>query len=155
MIQYVPNIFIENYPIEVIIADNMGLQVKKEVYQINPKHRDRSRNKSKWSIEKHEEVGVFGWALEHNSQDGKYYWGVSLHQNMCRVLGRTVSSHNTKIARFECSNQPKIWHGYPVDYKKDPQHDCPNRTILSEWAGLKIIKKPQIAKLIGGQGWKD
>ncbi|MBQ7269255.1 MAG: hypothetical protein IJS62_05300 [Bacteroidales bacterium] len=155
MILFEPNVFIENNPITVIVANNLGRQVKREVYQINPKHRDRSQNKSKWSIEKPEEVGVFGWALENNSQDGRYYWGVSLHQNMCCVLGRTANSQNTKIARFECSAQPKIWHGYPVDYVKDPQHDCPNSTILRKWAKLNIITKPQIAKLIGGQGWKD
>lgn len=154
MIQFNPNQFVPNKPIEVRVLAN-GVDITREIYQINPKHRDGSPNKSQWTIRNNEEVAVFGWALEHNSQSDGYYWGVFYDGLTSRVLGQTAKHQDTKIARFECSAQPRIWHGYPVDYLTDPQHDRPNRTVLLEWAHLNIIKKHQIAKLTGGQGWKD
>lgn len=155
MIQFIPNTFLPNRPFRVNFVDGKGVITCTELYQINPKHRDGSKKKSQWLIKNHEEAGVFGWSLEHKSQSGEYYWGVFFDGYDCCVLGRTEHNHPTKIARFESNGYPRIWHGYPVDYINDPQNDCPHRKVLLEWVKLGVINKSKIAKLIGGQGWKD
>ncbi len=155
MVNFNPNQFLPNRPFSVLVLDNTGNVILKEVYQINPKHRDGSLYKSQWTIKNQEEAAVFGWALEHDSHSGKYYWGVFLNRGVCRVLGQTAKRQDSKIARFECSSQPRIWHGYPVDYVNNPQNNCPHRTVLYKWVNLSIITKSQISKLLGGMGWKD
>lgn len=149
-----PNTFLPNHPVSVTVTDDQGGRVR-EVYQINPHHRNGAQNKSQWTISNREEVEVFGWSLENNSIADEYYWGVLFNGTVCLSLGVTPHRLNSKIARFVCSNFPRVWHGYPVDYVNDPQHDCPNYEVLRKWAGLGIITKAKIAKLIGGQGWKD
>lgn len=139
----------------VDVLDGNGVVIRQDVYQINPKHRDGSPNKSQWTIRNQDEAGVFGWALEHGSKSGKYYWGVFLDGLNSCVLGQTTSHRDTRIARFESSAQPIIWHGYPVDYFTAPQRDCPDKDVLSDWEAQKIITKSQISKLIRGMGWKD
>lgn len=155
MIEYIPNSFLPNKPFQVIVIDDQVGLLCSETYQINPNHRNGNFRKSQWLIKSNEEAGVFGWSLEHNSHDGRYYWGVFLVDTICSPLGLTTLKRLTKISRFECSNNPRIWHGYPVDYINDPQYDRPNRAVLLAWANMGIITKSQIAKLIGGQGWKD
>ncbi len=154
MIQFNPNSLLPNHPVSVTVTDNQGIIVS-EIYQINPHHRDRTPNKSQWSISSRKEVEVFGWSIENNSIANDYYWGVMNDGAVCYPLGVTPHNLYSKIARFENSAKPRVWHGYPVDYVNDPQHDCPCRDVLLKWAGLGIITKAQIAKLIGGQGWKD
>lgn len=153
MPQYNPNVFIPNHQISVSMINGQGDTVC-ELYQINPHHRDGSPQKSQWTINNREEVEVFGWSMSINSISDDYYWGVFWDGVLCNTLGVTPHRLNSKIARFECTAQPRVWHGYPVDYVNDPQHDCPGYDVLKKWAGLGIITKPQIAKLIGGQGWK-
>ena len=154
MILFNPNRFLPGQPITVTKTDNQGTVVCTEVYQINPNHRNNNPLKSQWTIHNHEEAGVFGWSLEHDCFEEDYYWGVLYNGVSSAILGITTSGLDTKIARFECSIHPRIWHGYPVDYVNDPQHDCPGRTVLLKWAAMGIITKSKIAKLIGGQGWR-
>lgn len=154
MLYFNPNRFIPNHPISVNATDDYGKTVC-EVYQINPHHRNGTPNKSQWTISNGKEVEVFGWSLENNSMADDCYWGVLNEGVVCLPLGVTTHGLNSKIARFVCSAKPKVWHGYPVDYVNDPQHDCPGSDVLRRWVGLGIISKAQIAKLIGGQGWKD
>lgn len=155
MIQFSPQKFLPNSPVTVIKTDGQGAMICTEVYQINPNHRNYNPQKSQWIVKNHEEVMVFGWSMEYECLWEGYYWGVLYDGINCSVLGTAVSGFNTKIARFECSRQPRIWHGYPVDYVNDPQHDCPGRAILLKWEAMGIITKSKIAKLIGGQGWRD
>lgn len=154
MINFNPNTFLADHPVSVTVSDDQGKKVC-EVYQINPHHRNGNPNKSQWTVNNREEVEIFGWSICINSISDNHYWGVWLERDMCRPLGVTPHRLNSKIARFDFTEQPMVWHGYPVDYVNDPQHDCPGRDVLLKWAGLGIITKTQIAKLIGGQGWKD
>lgn len=154
MIQFNPTVFLSNHPVSVTvtIAPN---NIVCEVYQINPHHRNGNPNKSQWTIGNHEEVEVFGWSVENESKTDEYYWGVLMDGAVCLPLGITPHRLSSKVARFECSAQPRVWHGYPVDYVNNPQHDCPGRDVLLKWATLGIITKSQIARLIGGRGWRD
>lgn len=155
--RYDPDTFPHNAPITVSYdtVDNNGDDiVLSKVYQSNPKHRDGTRNKSQWRITLQDEVMLFGWAFEKNSFDKKYYWGVIKQGNKCKELGTTYRHRGSRIARFEHSNPPEIWHGYPVDYIHDPQNDCPGRALLYIWKDMGIITKHGIAKLISGRGWK-
>lgn len=155
MIQFNPNTFLPNHPVTVTVTNTHGDLVCNEIYQINPHHRDGTPKKSQWTITNRKEVEVFGWSQERGSLSDGFYWGVLWDGALCLPLGMTPNSLNSKIARFECTAQPRVWHGYPVDYVNDPQHDCPDRDVLLLWARLGIITKAKIAKLIGGQGWKD
>lgn len=150
---YSPDKYIANHPI-TLSFDDQGIE-RREVYQINPKHRNGDKDKSQWIVSTEEEVHLFGWALECESLDQGFYWGVIYDSTGCRVLGLTTDKKESKIARFVGSgNHSIIWHGYPVDYISDPSHDCPSRSLLLKWASEGIISKPQISKLIRGQGWR-
>ena len=155
MIQFNPNTFLPNHPVTVTVTNAQGDLVCNETYQINPHHRDGNPNKSQWTINNRKEVEVFGWSQESGSLSDGYYWGVLRDGAVCLPLGMTPHRQSSKIARFECAAQPRVWHGYPVDYVNDPQHDCPGYEVLHKWAEQGIISKSKIAKLIGGQGWND
>lgn len=156
--RYKPDTFPLNVPITVsydTVDNNGNDKVLSKVYQSNPKHRDGSRNKSQWRITLQDEVMLFGWAFENNSFDKKYYWGVIQQGDKCIELGFTTNRNiGSRIARFEHGNPPEIWHGYPVDYIRDPQNDCPGKRLLNNWRDWGIITKADIAKLISGRGWK-
>lgn len=151
---YNPDEYRSDIPVTLSYVDSGG-EPRSTVYQINPKHRSLNKYKSHWTITPKEEVHLFGWAWEKEYFDKKYYWGVYFRDGCCQVLGKTVSGQTTRLARFESSLRPVIWHGYPVDYCSDPQNDCPRKALLTKWAADGIIHKHQIVKLLSGKGWKD
>ena len=100
-------------------------------------------------------INYCGMAKMNDSISDENFWGVLWDGAVCHPLGMTPHRQSSKIARFVCAAQPRVWHGYPVDYVNDPQHDCPGYEVLHKWAEQGIISKSKIAKLIGGQGWND
>lgn len=58
---------------------------------------------------------------------------------------------NVKLARFDSRNATNNeWHGYPVDYSKDP-NNRPSKDILIEWVKSSIITNSEKIKILRGK----
>ena len=141
--------------VDVTLAINGSPSCAK--YHFNSAHRNSSfaKVKTQWRISCRDEVACYGHSLEKGYRQEDYYWGYVLRYGRCIQLGKTASGNVSKIAKFVCSENPRVWHGYPVDYIDDPSHDCPNREVLNRWREERVISKPEMIKLITGKGWKD
>ena len=66
-------------------------------------------------------------------------------------IGHDKDGSNVKLARFDSRNATNNeWHGYPVDYSKDP-NNRPSKKILNEWVKRSIITNSEMIKILRGK----
>ena len=107
--------------------------------------------KTVWTINVRNEVETFsaayglGWAV------GGIGWGLSqLKTKRLAQLG--VNHHKEALMFAKYVDAPGVgdWHGYPADYRRNPQ-DRPSTRIMRHWCGLNIMEKHQMGKVSKGQ----
>lgn len=141
-----------------IKLDGQGLIVREGVtdtYEWNQKHRNQHKAGSGlWTVPENVEGiiflkcrnnGAFSW-WKKNTHMG---WSVCNHQGQAQVLGKGVTSDNqmidVKVCKFVEGN-PGLWHGYPIDYRRDNEDViCDN--AIHYWERLKVIDKSEITDI--------
>jgi hypothetical protein len=115
------------------------------VYQSNPTHRNNANNKSQWVITLPEEHDCFSNAITSGWMVPERAWGLHFNGGAIAVLG-VDRDHTTelKIARFETSGNPQVWHGYPIGRSQPP----PASNVLNAWLQAGIISPAKLRKLI-------
>lgn len=121
-----------------------------ECYQIHPQHRDKTPNKSQWTISRAEELSVFANAVCENVIDnGQYMWGIYIPGAEPEVLGVTKYGDKTKLAIFDNGKHNGYWHGYPADYIRS--QELPTDDVFDLWRDKNMLTKADINKIIKGQ----
>lgn len=129
-----------------------------EVFYIpHPDHRNRTREKSQWTIEIAEELDCFRRSIELNKHQQLGAWGLHLVDDMPAYLGvYKVQSGRPReplfLAKFVDGGGTDQWHGYPVDHR-DPS-DKPTPDILNYWYRSGLLKGSKIRKITQGQPCK-
>lgn len=163
----VPNQYIFNHQI-IKKSDPSQTEAYDCTYSPYIKHRDGTGKKSQWvnAITQDVEFELFKKTLENEwvrvekfkykkkeykrllSPNGRG-WGLNIINNKLTELG-TLKDRKTKVCVciFEEGN-PKLWHGYPADFKK--QQDRPLDHILDKWRDAKYINKAMMLKIKGGR----
>ena len=82
------------------------------VYEPNPLHRNRAKNKSQWTISTVAEQTVFTQTVQQDWREANYTWGFHMKEGKPQYLG-VDRDHKTLVfmARFEARTVPQIWHG--------------------------------------------
>jgi hypothetical protein len=117
-------------------------------YLPNPKHRDKSPNKSQWTITVADELVCFreadqrAWLLVDEG------WGLHLTAGLPAYLGVAAVDQTRKlfIAKFVVSHVPPVWHGYPADPQSNEQ-DIPGEVILGRWLDSGLLPASKIRKV--------
>ena len=109
----------------------------KSMYQSHPHHRNGNRRKSQWTISVPEEVAAFNYALSEGWLAYRYGWGVHLVNGIVSYLGVAQDRCTALfLAKFVCDpNGNDSWHGYPADYRNNPQ-DIPDEDLCFEWLAV-------------------
>jgi len=123
--------------------------VSSQNYTIKLDHRNKSKDKSQWTISHQDEVDVFvnaytrKWVCNNNS------WGLFYKNGKIDYLG-VAQDHVTQvfISKFVNDANHSNWHGYPADHKKHSQ-DIPDRIILDDWINNNVLPKAKIRKIQG------
>jgi hypothetical protein len=120
-------------------------------YQIHPQHRNRTPDKSQWSISYEDEISLFADTLcKGVIFKEQYMWTLYIPQNLPEVLGVTARGEDSKIAIFDNGLHNGFWHGYPADYIKNSQ-DIPPAYFLQSWYQAGIISAATMRRIKGGQ----
>ena len=128
--------------------------VSSQNYTIKLDHRNKSKEKSQWTISHQDEVNVFvnaytcNWIYKDNA------WGVFFDNENINYLG-VAQDHSTQvfIAKFVNDTNQIDWHGYPADYQLHSQ-DIPDEAILNYWLIHNILPKSKINKIARGKPCK-
>ena len=119
-------------------------------YVPNVIHRNRTPNKSQWTITLEEELNTFRsctnnrWYLEHVG------WGLHLSGNNPLWLGLTRDHKRcTFIAKF-VGDASGTWHGFPADHTRNIR-DIPFESVLHAWLNKNFLSKAKIRKIVRGQ----
>ena len=118
-------------------------------YFVHPKHRGRpTKNRCTWIISVLEEVALFRKVIPVLCRPGEIYWAAEAEGRRLRTVGINVHRESLIFAKFV--DDSAIWHGYPADYRKQPQ-DRPPIPVLQNWETQGLLKKHHIAKISGGK----
>lgn len=114
-------------------------------------HRDRTRNKSQWSISMNDERDCFKIMYLSNWYSDNKGWGLHIVDHIIRYLGySTNNSRSLFIAKFVDGSGDNIWHGYPGDHIANHQ-DIPTSNILTDWISAGYISFSKVRKILKGQ----
>ena len=129
--------------------------VSNQNYTIKLDHRNKSKDKSQWTVSHKDEVfTVFKDAYTRTWVSNNNAWGVFLNNGKLDYLG-VAQDHFTQvfIAKFVNDTAHNNWHGYPADHQSHPQ-DIPDQAILNDWLVNGILPKAKISKIVGGKRCK-
>ena len=141
-----------------IKLDGAKMIVREEVterYEWNQKHRNQHKGGSgRWSVPEAVEGIIFlkcrkNGAFSTWKNKTHMGWGVCCQGGQAQVLGRGVTSDNqmidVKVCKFVEGN-PGLWHGYPIDYRRDNEDViCDN--AIHYWERLNLIDKSEITDI--------
>ena len=128
--------------------------VSNQDYTIKLDHRNKTKEKSQWTVSHQDEVSIFidaytrTWVSEDNA------WGVFFSNGNLDYLG-VAQDHVTQIfiAKFVNDVIHNNWHGYPANYQIHSQ-DIPEESILKNWLDNDILPKSKINKIARGKPCK-
>jgi hypothetical protein len=129
--------------------------VSNQNYTIKLDHRNKSKDKSQWSVSHQDEVfTIFKNAYTHTWVSNNNAWGIFFNNGGLDYLG-VAQDHVTQvfIAKFFKDVNHDNWHGYPADHQSN-QQDIPDQAILNDWLVNKILPKAKISKIQGGKRCK-
>lgn len=123
-----------------------------DVYVIHPDHRNRSPEKSQWSIDPPREFQVFqcskqrGWLSRGSSG-----WGLHIPNGSPEILGVAVD-HRTPVFVAKFVRDPSFaqWHGYPASHQ-DRSGDVPDHDVLADWERSGLLGPAKVRKILRGQ----
>ena len=129
------------------------VEIIEGVYYIcNPVHRNRTPQKSQWTIDEEQEKCAFLTTYKrHWIVDNDTGWGFHFENGQVTYLG-VAKDHHTPVflAKFVNDSNHDTWHGYPVNYQKN-QQDKPDVQILRQWFDSKPISAAKVRKIMRGQ----
>jgi hypothetical protein len=114
-------------------------------YMPNVVHRNRTPNKSQWTIPEASEMLTFQASMTHEWSDGRSAWGLFIPNAQPEYLG-VDRDHITRVflARFEAQTLPKVWHGYPISYRDIP----PPEKVINSWLMQAILTPAKLSKIV-------
>lgn len=124
-------------------------------------HRNKSPQKSQWTISLEEERTCFSEGMNlmfANCQPEALCWGLHLKDGKVEYLGEAAAySRNPYldlfIAKFVDGNRNNKWHGYPANPASN-QQDIPPRDILKLWMSKGYLKASMIRRIARGKKCK-
>ena len=120
-------------------------------YGCHPAHRNRSPDKSQWTIEPLEEIACFIHTHQQGWIVGTRAWGLHLINGNPRYLGTTHDRARILfVARFEDGTSSNQWHGYPADHQTKTNDRLPEE-IKELWTRNRVLPPAKIRKLAKGQ----
>lgn len=119
-------------------------------YYYKSDHRDGTSKKSQWSIKPPKELSVFVNARTNKWEEFNYSWGLNIVSSKAAKLGKNHDGDSLNVAIFEGGQENSVWHGYPLDFKRNSK-DLPPTKILTEWRNKNYIKKHKISKAQQGK----
>jgi len=122
-------------------------------------HRDKTPEKSQWTISELEEQSCFVHGIQKNWNNKSKFvsWGLHLdHLGKVVYLGITApnepEAQELFFAKFIDSSKNNCWHGYPANHRK--QQDIPPEEVLNDWMENKYLPPAKIRKILKGQPCK-
>ncbi|MCI0449510.1 MAG: hypothetical protein L0Y79_06965 [Chlorobi bacterium] len=99
-----------------------------------------------------DEVECFRLCFRRNWHNGIVGWGLKPNGSSFDVVGRNALNDELKLAKFvnNVVTNNHNWHGYPADYRNNPQ-DRPMTWILLLWRNNNIITKTHMRRIKKGQ----
>jgi hypothetical protein len=128
--------------------------VSNQNYTIKLDHRNKSKEKSQWTVSHQDEVSIFINAYNRSWVSKDNAWGVFFNNGEIDYLG-VAQNRVTKvfISKFVNDVNHNNWHGYPADHESHSQ-DIPDESILNDWLINNILPKAKISKIAGGRPCK-
>ena len=128
--------------------------VSNQNYTIKLDHRNKSKEKSQWTVSHQDEITIFVDAYTRIWVNKDNAWGVFFNNGKLDYLG-VAQDHFTQvfIAKFINDTAHNNWHGYPADHQSHPQ-DIPDESILKNWLDNDILPKSKINKIARGKPCK-
>ncbi len=123
-------------------------------YTIKLDHRNKSKEKSQWTVSHQDEVNIFIDAYNRTWVSKDNAWGIFFNHGEIEYLG-VAQDHITQvfIAKFVNDIAHTNWHGYPANYQMHSQ-DIPDESILNNWLVNNILAKSKISKIARGKPCK-
>ena len=122
-------------------------------------HRDKTPEKSQWTIFEAEERSCFVHGIKNNWNTPQKFvsWGLHFNdQGKVAYLGETASkepeSQELFFAKFIDSSENNCWHGYPANHRK--QQDRPPGKVLISWREKGYLSKKQTTNIQKGHKCK-
>jgi hypothetical protein len=120
-------------------------------YAAHPAHRNRTPDKSQWTITVRQEVWCFDCSLRNSWLENRMGWGLHLVGGKPKVLGVSADGMTPlAVAFFRDPNRRRYWHGYPADLKRRPSELPPER-IRQEWLDKGLLPPAKLRKIMRGQ----
>ena len=137
-------------PIGRSLTTNIKQKLFEMIYLMNAIHRNRTPNKSQWTITPEEELRTFRICEANRWYSGNVGWGLHLNGNRPLWLGLTRDHKQpTFIAKF-VGDASGTWHGYPADHTSNIR-DIPFERVLLSWLTRSLFSKAKIRKIARGQ----
>jgi hypothetical protein len=116
-------------------------------YSHHPHHRNRTPDKSQWTIPESDERGVFIDAMNQNWLKQSSGWGLYSPNDRVEYVG-LAQDHKRRVfvAKFVTAQNRNSWHGYPADHERNAA-DIPDEDILLLWMNSEILPATKIGKL--------
>lgn len=127
-------------------------------------HRNKSPEKSQWTIDLSQEERCFQIAHGSNwidTADDKIAWGLHYDKGGCLAhLGLSAKKFKRKksdplkrlfIAKFINSYGRNDWHGYPADQHNCAPYDIPPTMLLRRWMKENVLPKALASRLMQGR----
>lgn len=139
-------------PVPVAVGDehiSLNFSSGSYTYSLSNRHRGRaSDKKSTWTVNTTIEVELFEESMQKSYININNQLSWNIHST---YIGHDKDGSNVKLARFDSRNATNNeWHGYPVDYSKDP-NNRPSKKILNEWVKRSIITNSEMIKILRGK----
>ena len=118
-------------------------------YSPNPQHRNRTPEKSQWSISLAQEIAYFNTTYANQWIDNNNGWGLHYSEGRLDYLG-LAQDYITRVFIAKFVGDRGTWHGYPADHQQN-QQDIPTERIRTIWINTNVLRPAQIRKITKGQ----
>jgi hypothetical protein len=120
------------------------------VYEHNILHRNKTSNKSQWTISLENEREVFVVGMNSQWFVMTACWSMYIVDGVVQYLG-LAQDHSKPVflSKFVDGTATGKWHGYPVDHQ-DKNFVLPTQ-VSKLWLDSKILSTSKISKIIRRQ----
>lgn len=122
-----------------------------EDYQPKKDHRDKTAEKSQWTISEIDEIKLFlrGFCNHWYNPSKEQIWAVTKDFTIIGEESRNSKNRGSKFtslffAKFT-SDKQNVWHGYPISPYLNHDRTIP-QSIINDWLDRKIVEKSYMAK---------
>ena len=117
-------------------------------------HRDRTPDKSQWTIREDYERSVFERTVVESWLADGHGWGLHLAAGSVNKLGESARGHGDVrdlfVAFFVMDS---VCHGYPSDPIRSPR-EIPPTPVRRDWLTQGMMRPSAIRKMSRGVRWK-